>query len=275
MKEKSDISIIGCGWLGLPLAVRYVQAGRRVKGSTTTQVKLEVLEAKGIAPYLINLQDEQLPNEVLAEFLNTDTLIINIPPRIRSGLGDTYLEQLQRLKKKMLSSSVSRVLLVSSTAVYLDLNRTVTEEDTLFTEEQDPQNPMLLAEKLFLEREEWLTTVVRFAGLVGGSRQAGRFLAGKKLVPNGDAPVNLIHLEDCLSILEQIVLQEKWGQVYNACTDEHPTRKQFYTQATLALGAVPPEFDEMQETRFKLIKSQKLKEDLAYVFLHPDPMKFI
>ncbi len=274
MKEKADISIIGCGWLGLPLAELFVQAGKRVKGSTTTQAKLTVLEAKGIAPYLINLQDEQLPHQVLVDFLHTDTVVINIPPRLRSGMGDAYLEQLQRLKHAMLSASVSRVLFISSTSVYLDLNRTVTEEDTLFTEEQDPQNAMLLAEKLFCEREEWLTTVVRFAGLVGGSRQAGRFLAGKKLVPNGDAPVNLIHLDDCLNILEQIVLQEKWGKVYNACADEHPTRKQFYTQATLALGAVPPEFDEMEETKFKLIKNKKLKEELAYVFLHPDPMRF-
>ncbi|QCR21779.1 NAD(P)-binding domain-containing protein [Pontibacter sp. SGAir0037] len=273
MKDKADVSIIGCGWLGLPLAERLVQSGKIVKGSTTTPEKLELLEQKGIYPYLINLQEEQV-EEVLSEFLHTDILVINIPPRLKSGMSHLYIDQLQSLRKAMLASAVSKVLFVSSTSVYLDLNRSVTEADTVFTEEQNPQNAMLQAEKLFLKRDEWMTTIVRFGGLVGGSRQAGRFLAGKKQVPNGDAPVNLIHQEDCLSILEQIMQQQKWGRVYNACADGHPTRKDFYTRATLAMGGILPEFDEMQETRFKLISSQELKHDLAYTFLYPDPMMF-
>jgi nucleoside-diphosphate-sugar epimerase len=174
----------------------------------------------------------------------------------------------------MLDSPVSRVLFVSSTAVYQDLNRVVTEEDILFTEEQEPDNVLLQAEKLFQDREDWVTTIVRFGGLVGANRQPGRFMAGKLDLPDGDAPVNLIHLEDCVEVLYRIIEEEKWGAVYNACADEHPIRRDFYTQAALAINANPPTFHDMESTRFKRINSDKLKQELSYKFLHPDPMRF-
>ncbi|WP_230680486.1 SDR family oxidoreductase [Pontibacter rufus] len=270
----ADISIMGCGWLGLPLAERLVQAGYRVNGSTTSPEKLPMLQQQGIRPFCINLQEEQYDKEVLMTFLQAKVLVLNIPPRLRADGGEAYLGQMHLLLKALRNAPVNRILFVSSTAIYLDLNRIVTEEDIVFTKEQQPGNLLLQAENLFCEREDWITTVVRFGGLVGGSRQPGRFMAGKKNVPNGDAPVNLIHLDDCVAILERLLTQQQWGQVYNACADEHPLRKTFYTKAAEALGLEPPEFADMEKTAFKLIKSQKLKDDLAYAFIHPDPMAF-
>ncbi|TXK29675.1 SDR family NAD(P)-dependent oxidoreductase [Pontibacter qinzhouensis] len=274
MENTADISIMGCGWLGLPLAEKLVQNGFRVKGSTTTAAKLDVLQEKQIKPYLIHLDEDYLDEEQLASFLDTKVLVLNIPPRIRSGQGDQLLPKLLRLRKAMLESPVSRVLFVSSTAVYLDLNRIVKEEDIHFTEEQEPDNILLQAERVFQDREDWVTTIVRFGGLVGENRQPGRFMAGKVNLPDGDAPVNLIHLDDCLAILYRILEQDLWGCTYNACADEHPLRKDFYTQAARAIGATPPTFLDMEATRFKRINSDRLKQDLAYNFLHPDPMLF-
>lgn len=274
MKDKANISIMGCGWLGLPLARRFVQLGYRVNGSTTSENKLDVLRMDGISPFLIDLAGTDLNNDALRNFLQTDILILNIPPKLRSDGGDSYLHQMRLLLAALQESTVSRILFVSSTSVYQDLNRIVYEDDVIYTKEQDPANALLQAEKLFQDSEEWVCTVVRFGGLVGGNRQPGRFMAGKQNLQNGDAPVNLIHLDDCLNILQRIVEQEKWGQVYNACADEHPSRRDFYYNATLAIGLEPPAFADMEETRFKLISSHKLKDDLSYVFSHPDPMAF-
>ncbi|MHC2990941.1 epimerase [Pontibacter sp. HJ8] len=274
MKEKADISILGCGWLGLPLAESFVQSGYRVNGSTTSEPKLALLQEKQINPFLLNLLDPALVEQHLQDFLNTKVLVLNIPPKLRSDGGDSYLRQMHRLYNALRDSPVSRVLFVSSTSVYPDLNRIITEEDSMFTEEQEPENTLLLAEKLFQDSEDWMTTIVRFGGLTGGSRHPGRFMAGKQNLLNGDAPVNLIHLDDCLGILQRIVQQEKWGQVYHACADEHPLRREFYAKAALDLGLEPPTFLDMEETKFKLINSRKLKEDLSYVFRHPDPMAF-
>ncbi len=272
--HQADISIMGCGWLGLPLAEQLLKSGKTVNGSTTTPSKLELLQQKGIHPFLIDLADEDLNKDVLEEFLQANLLILNIPPHLRSDGGENYLKQMHLLLKALLQSPVNRLLFVSSTSVYLDLNRVITEADIVFTEEQAENMPLYQAEQLFATREEWLTTIVRFSGLVGEDRRPGRFMAGKKEVPNGDAPVNLIHLDDCVAILQRLIEQEKWGETYNACSDKHPLRKNFYPAAAQALGFEPPEFKDMQETRFKIIKSQKLKDDLSYEFLHPDPMHF-
>lgn len=272
--QKADISIMGCGWLGLPLAERFVQSGKTVYGSTTSAHKVDSIAHKGITPFLIDLRSDNLDETVLQDFLQSEILLLNIPPQLRSDGGENYLKQMKLLLKALLKSPVNRLLFVSSTSVYLDLNRVVTEEDTVFTKEKSPDTTLLQAEEMFADREEWLTTIVRFGGLVGDDRRPGRFMAGKKHMPNGDAPVNLIHQDDCVAILMRLLEQEKWGKTYNACADEHPSRKDFYPAAALALGLEPPEFDDMEETHFKIVKSQKLKEDLAYEFIHPNPMRF-
>lgn len=274
MDDKNTISIMGCGWLGLPLAEQLLKAGYTVKGSTTTPAKIPLLQSAGIIPHLLNLQEEQPDTKQLHDFLQSKILVLNIPPHLRSDGGESYLQQMHLLRKALASSPVNRVLFISSTSVYLDLNRVVTEEDITFTREQQPENMLLQAEKLFQEGDGWMTTVLRFGGLVGENRKPGRFLAGKKNVPNGDAPVNLIHLEDCVHIMRRIIEQEVWGQVYHACADQHPLRREFYTQAAKSLGLPPPTFNDMPETHFKLINSQKIKDALSYTFLHPDPMTF-
>jgi nucleoside-diphosphate-sugar epimerase len=274
MQKKADVSVMGCGWLGLPLAEKLVKAGLRVKGSTTSAEKLPLLEQAGIAPYQLNLSEPGLDDQSLADFLETDVLVLNIPPKLRADGGESYLAQMTLLHRALLQSPVSRVLFVSSTSVYPDLNRIVTEEDSSFMEELEPGNALLQAEKLFQENENWVCTVVRFGGLVGGNRQPGRFMAGKHNLPNGDAPVNLIHLDDCLAILHRIIEQQVWGKVYSACADEHPSRRDFYMAAAATLGLEPPTFTDMEETSFKRISNQKLKDELSYVFAYPDPMAF-
>lgn len=265
---------MGCGWLGLPLAEHFAHTGKTVNGSTTSPQKLGLLEQKGIRPFLVDLSSNSLDENVLQEFLQADILVLNIPPHLRSDGGESYLQQMKLLYKALLSSPINRVLFVSSTSVYPDLNRTLTEEDIFYTIEKTPENPLFQAEQLFSEKDEWLTTIVRFCGLAGKDRQPGRFMTGKKELPNGDAPVNLIHLEDCLAILLRLIEQEKWGEIYNACADKHPSRKDFYPAAARALGLAPPEFKVTEETKFKIINSNKLKDDLSYEFLHPDPMRF-
>ena len=46
----TKISILGCGWLGFPLAKALLSKGLSVKGSTTSSEKLATLEKAGITP---------------------------------------------------------------------------------------------------------------------------------------------------------------------------------------------------------------------------------
>ena len=111
-------------------------------------------------------------------------------------------------------------------------------------------------------------------GLVGGDRKAGRFLAGKKDVKNGNAPINMIHRDDCIGVINEIVEQEIWEETFNVCADEHPTRKEFYLAQTAKQELEAPTFSDDEEVSFKIISNEKVKTLLGYNFLYPDPMEF-
>ena len=49
------ISILGCGWLGFPLAKKLIEIGFEVKGSTTSENKLALLKSNNIEPFLLRL----------------------------------------------------------------------------------------------------------------------------------------------------------------------------------------------------------------------------
>ncbi len=51
-----QISILGCGWLGVPLAESLIKKGFSIKGSTTSEEKIEILTKKGIEAFLISIR---------------------------------------------------------------------------------------------------------------------------------------------------------------------------------------------------------------------------
>ena len=258
MTKSKTVSILGTGWLGLPLARHFLSAGYRVKGSTTSQRRLAELSALGVEPYVIDV-DRMSGN--YKGFLQADILIINIPSKNLEGFS-ALLEAIER-------SEVENVLFVSSTSVYENSNKTVTESDG----KKSARNPLSAIEMLFENSDKVKTTIVRFGGLIGYSRNPGRFFRNGKTVAHPDAPVNLIHRDDCIGIISQIVGQEVWGEVFNGCADTHPTKREFYTHAAESAGSDVPEFADSGAAPFKVISNQKVKQVLNYGFLHPDLMK--
>ncbi|QMU28469.1 SDR family oxidoreductase [Adhaeribacter radiodurans] len=271
MQNLKRVSILGCGWLGLPLAEHLVTNGYQVYGSTTTPEKLELFRQKNIQPFLINLSDLS-ESSTLIEFLDSDFLIISFPPRLRAGGESLYLPQMERLAKALKQSSVKQVLFISSTSVYRDVNGWVTENDL---EALIKESPLYQAEILLQSSNHYKTTVFRFGGLVGGSRHPGRFLAGKMEVPQPESPVNLIYLDDSLQLCFRMIQNPiPHNEVFNAVADKHPSRQEFYTAAAKALQLAPPQFTMHDTPQYKIISNEKIKAALAYEFIRPDPMLF-
>jgi len=268
-----NISILGCGWLGLPLAEHLVAKGYSVKGSTRSQNDASNLESRGIDPYILIL-DPDLRGENAESFFDSDILIVNFPPERREDIVQYHKRQALSLIDHIRHSNINKVIFVSSTSVYPDLNREVKEDDA-----KSPSKPsgqaLLNFENLLNQYSEFSTTIIRFAGLIGYDRKPGRFLSGKKQVVNGDAPVNLIHRDDCLKIICKVIENNLWDKVYNACSDFHPKRRDYYLKAAAGLGIIPPEFVESEDVSFKIINSDRLKKDLNYTFLYPDPSAIV
>jgi nucleoside-diphosphate-sugar epimerase len=255
------VSILGCGWYGKALAKNLLQKGITVKGSATSAEKLEILRDICISPFIVQVNAEELNYD--ADFFKCDVLVISIPPGLKKGGGSAYLPKLNHIIQALRENNIQKVVFVSSTGVYGDNNNTVTENDGPNPDSQSGKI-LLEAENLF-RNEIFKATVVRFAGLVGPGRHPGRFFAGKNGIPNGMAPVNMIHLDDCVGIGTAIIEQDAFGHIFNACSPDHPAKEDFYKDAAFKGGYESPQF--LHELKaWKIIESVNLNPILNYTF---------
>jgi len=261
----TQISILGCGWLGLPLAKKLIQSGYVVKGSTTSIDKLSLLESWNILPYEIAVFEQEIVGPIAAFLDKSAVLIIDIPPKIRGIGGEDFVSKIQQLIPHIEQSSVSNVVFVSSTSVYADTNEIITE-DIIHEPTTESGRQLLASENVLKSNPNFSKTIVRFGGLIGQDRHPIQFLAGRKNIENPLAPINLIHLEDCIGVLESIIKQGCWGETFNAVTPFHPSREDYYTKKARELHIELPEFNADSASNGKTISSDKIQQVLNYSF---------
>lgn len=146
--------------------------------------------------------------------------------------------------------------------------------------EEDAGNPeslsgeaLLGVEKVLLEESSFRTTVLRFCGLMGYDRSPVKFLGRMTTLTNANQPANLIHRDDCIGIIYEVIRQGAWGEIFNACSPGHPLRKEYYARAAELSGIdLPPLEGEQGDAPFKIIDSAKLEKVLGYRFRVPDPL---
>lgn len=260
MTKRYTVSVLGCGWFGYPLAKQLVASGYQVQGSTTTTGKLADMRSEGIEAHIFSLDQ----NEDAGDFFDSEILILGVPPKLRTGNGDDYEGKIRRLAERLKGRGVKQVLFISSTSVFSDSNRIFREHDLPLPE--TPSGKAILAsERCLQDCASFTTTIIRFAGLIGPGRDPGRFFAGKTDVPNGQAPVNLIHLEDCLGITQAILEKQAFGHTFHAVAPGHPQKRSFYSKASLASGYTVPEFND-ELLNWKIIESVNVPKFLTYRF---------
>jgi nucleoside-diphosphate-sugar epimerase len=260
-----QISILGCGWLGLPLAKSFLEKGFSVKGSTTTFEKIVLLENIGIHAFQIELGGPEIKGKMHSFLENSDILIIDIPPKLRSISSENFIKKIENLIPFIEKARIEKVLFVSSTSVYCDDNSIITE-NTKPHPDTESGKQLLEVEFLLQNNTNFKTTIIRFGGLIGENRHPIHFIAGREHLENPDAPINLIHQTDCIGIIEKIIEQDCFGETFNAVAPYHPTRKEYYTQKAIALHLPLPKFEENKTSIGKTILSTKTETVLQYTF---------
>ena len=259
-----QLSILGCGWLGLPLAKSFIQKGWAVKGSTTSKDKVEVLKEAGINPYKIELSLNEVCGEFEEFIQGSDILIINIPPQVKTAEGP-FIEKMKLLMPIIKDSTISKLLFVSSTSVYSDKDGVVTESTN--REAITESGKQLVETEEYLESLDFLqTTIVRFGGLIGAGRNPAKYLAGRQGVDSPNAAVNLIDQQDCIGIIQAIIEKGAWGTSFNAATTDNTTKEEYYNKKTTESNLEPPSFDYSNLGTGKIISSEKLIKELDYHF---------
>lgn len=265
------VSILGCGWLGTALGRRLMSKGYAVKGSTLSSEKYNILETTGIETYHIKIEPESVVIDYTS-FFNTDVLMIGIPPARTENVAEEFPKQINQVIQLIQKLNIQKVLFISSTSVFEPANKVVREGDE-GTPEKPAGRALLKAEKMLFNVPGVQTTVVRLGGLIGADRNPARFLAGKKNIP-GSSPVNLIHRNDAVNIIAEIIEREIWGEVFNASSPEHPTKREFYSKAAKIAELPIPGFTDATEN-YKIVNSDKLIGTLGYKFEYPSPMVYL
>ena len=254
---KNNISILGCGWLGLPLALTLTKNGYSIKGSTTSEIKVKLLNNNGVQPFIIDLSNRESEFE---EFLNSEVLIIAIPSKNIVGF--------KNLISHIENSKIKNILFISSTSVYPNSNSIVTEEHLIY------KTPLSEIELLFKTNTNFKSTILRFGGLIGYDRKPGNFFKNGKIINYPDAFVNLIHRDDCIQIIKEIIAKNIWDKTLNACADTHPKKRDFYAKEFKKEGRNNPTFNELASNEYKIINSDQLKSILNYNFIYSDLMHY-
>lgn len=224
------ISILGLGWLGLPLGISLKEHGHEILGTTRASEKLQEISFQGLKGFVLNYPD--LPDR---EILKSDVLIINIPP---------FKEELSWFKSWKIPET-TWIIFISSTSVIST---------------PDSDNALILKSE-----EEWVKTqvdkwtIIRFGGLIGKGRHPSKYLSGKKNLPGKNWPVNLIHLDDCIGLIHSIIENKLIHKVWEAVSPEHPMREEYYLDSCAKLSLPLPEFNQNDESRKEEIHSEEVR----------------
>lgn len=264
------ISICGAGWLGQPLALRLIKSGHDVVATSRTAEGVQALINKGIPATKFTL------GEAIPQVLAGELLIVNIPPGGKA-MGNSrqnvteFVTQICALFAALCFSATSKLIFISTSAVYGDTQQWVTEKSSVA-----PKTPSARAH---VQIEQFINQnigpnacILRLGGLIGDLRHPVTYLAGKEDLLNGEQAVNLVHQSDVIQAIHQIIHKQLWGEVLHLCATEHPSRQVYYPWAARKMGLIPPTFVQGHKTgQSKILDPAASLQKLAMTLSYPSP----
>lgn len=260
------IGVLGCGWLGLPLALDLQASGNRVHGSSTRADKVAELAARGIDAYQLELGPTGFRGDISAFLQGLDVLVFNIPPGLRKNPENDYVGRIDHLMRALRQAALPRLIYVSSTSVYGRFQGVV-DETTLPEPDTESGRQLLEAEaRIWRDRVSRSTLIIRLGGLLGPDRHPAAMLSGRSGLSGGSDPVNLIRLQEALRLLRLALERSDWEGVVNAVHPEHPKKSDFYGHEARRLGLEAPAYLNENTARPAKTVVSRYARDLQSIF---------
>jgi nucleoside-diphosphate-sugar epimerase len=268
------VSIIGAGWLGLPLALALKKEHCEVYATTTSEEKRNRLREWGILAERV-VWDQNHPEKKWGLPQETEILVVTLPPSLgKWATPNSYKVILANILNQTAPlSRLRKIIFTGSTGIYGNAQGILTEETEIQPQNQK-EEVLAEAEALLKQKSgDYKVYLLRFGGLVGPGREPAHFFKSQKDIPGGEIQVNLVHQTDCIGIMKRIILGEIPGGIYNVSADEHPERGSFYPQRAKTLGLEAPTFIRGNEPG-RYVSNEKVKKVTGYTFIYPDPLFF-
>ena len=226
--------IFGSGYIGAALLEYWSSKKKNLTATTTTKEKLPSLEKLANKVFLAKGADPLSTKQALT---SGEQLIIAVAPKSGESYTDTYFQTAKTICSALANNSnIKHLVYLSSTSVYEEQNGAWVTEDTPVNPKLENSKILYNTENLYLQKtpSNTLVTILRLGGIYGPNRShASRVkrLATASLPGNGRAFCNWVHQEDIIKAIDW-VLKEKLSGIYNICSDDHPTKKDFYNTIT-------------------------------------------
>jgi nucleoside-diphosphate-sugar epimerase len=252
--------IVGCGYLGRPVARRWLAEGHQVWAVTRSPEQAAELRDAGIEPVLADVTRP----ETLADLPEVQNVLYAVGYDRAAGLSrwEVYVGGLESFLARV-SPRIERLVYISSTGVY-------GQTDGSWLDESSPCRPQREAGRAFLAAEQRLaahalagrSVVLRMAGLYGPGRVIRRSIAAEGFL-------NLIHVDD---MAEVVLAAEKCPApgLYLASDGHPPARAEYYDYLATLLpspDASGPPPDRARAN--KRISNRRLLAELGVKLRYP------
>ena len=273
------VLVVGCGYVGFPLAENLVRCGHEVFGLRRSGA--EQLQAAGIKPLLADITQFESLKNLPRDF----DWVVNCAA---SGGGDTddyrkiYLEGNRNLISWLADSPPKKFVYTSSTSVYAQNDGSVVTENSPTEPEAETAKILVEAEKLLLAaaQKNFPSVILRVAGIYGPERGHAfkQFLRGEAKIENdGSRFLNMIHRDDVAGCIRAALENGRAGEIYNAADCEPVSQLKFYEWLAAELKKpLPPKIAADEKIRRKRgvtdkrVSNAKLRAELGYGFRFPD-----
>ena len=268
MPDTTDKLIIGCGYLGLRVARRWLADGHRV--AALTRGRAGEFRSLDIEP----IEGDVTNPESLRSLPRAATVLYAVGMDRGAGhsMRDVYVAGLGNVLDAL--PEPGRFLYVSSTGVYGSADGGEVDE-TSPTEPTDDSGRTVLAAEQLLRTRLSPAILLRFAGIYGPGRvmRADALRTGAKLAGDPGKWINLIHVDDGVEAVLLAELKAKAGHIYNVADGNPVTRGDFYARAAELLGTAEPVFDPSQSTPRgrgnRRVSNRRIVEELGFSPAHP------
>jgi len=227
--------IISLGWLGSSFYDELEKLGNPVLGTFHNKSKNKLFELR------YDFNKDAIPPEILV----CDIIIINLPP--------TILNTTQALEKFLKQVSDKRIIFISSISIFGNQG-IVNEQSSPLPDTERGQYNLSLEKVVQTYAQNYV--IIRAAGLYGGDRHPGKYLAGKVDVKSPNAPVNLISRTDLIDIIQKVLLSSEIKLIH-AVNKHHPSKQNFYQNYCKRNNLDLPHFsqDDQQQSPNKIIET--------------------